>query len=92
MLTSQVSLIYFLIFHLDEEDLIQKENEDMGKKRMPNRYEKQIKMGTYDKYTFPNYFTSQKARAKITKQEEQDGNKLFLGLQDKKEKLKNGPV
>jgi hypothetical protein len=49
-------------------------------------------MGTYDKYTFPNYFTSQKARAKITKQEEQDGNKLFLGLQDKKEKLKNAPV
>ena len=64
----------------------------MTKKRVPNRYEKQIRLGNYDKYTFPNYFTSQKARAKITKQEETDGNKLFLGLQDKKEKLKNGPA
>jgi hypothetical protein len=69
MLTSQVSPFYSLIF-IDEEDLIQKENEDMSKKRVPNRYEKQIRLGTYDKYTFPNYFTSQKARAKITKQEE----------------------
>lgn len=37
---------------------------------------------------FPNYFTSQKARAKITKAEEQEGSKLFLGLLDKQEKDK----
>lgn len=48
-------------------------------------------MGNYEKLQFPNYFNSQKARAKITKQEEELGNKLFLGLQDKKDKLKKAP-
>ena len=31
-----------------------------------------------DKYDLPNYFVSQKTRAKITKAEETDGNKIFL--------------
>ena len=38
---------------------------------------------TQDKFQFPNYFTSQKARAKITKQDEQDGNKMLLEAKDK---------
>jgi hypothetical protein len=53
---------------------------------VPNKYEKMIKTGMVadDKYTFPNYFVSMKSRAKITKAEEEEGNKVLLGLQDKK--------
>lgn len=78
----------------DEEDMIQKEHADAhttGKGKIPNKYEKQIKQGlliAQDKYLFPNYFTSQKARAKITKQDEQEGNKILLQMQDKKDTKK----
>jgi len=72
----------------DEEDMIMKENEDAksAKSRIPNKYEKMIKTGMVadDKYMFPNYFVSMKSRAKITKIEEEEGNKVLLGLNDKK--------
>ena len=69
--------------------MIAKQQDDK-KSKTTNRYERLIKQGGPggDKYTFPNYFTSQKARAKITKTEEQEGSKLFLGLLDKQEKDK----
>jgi len=38
---------------------------------------------TQDRYQFPNYFTSQKARSKITKLDETEGNKLLLEYKDK---------
>ena len=37
---------------------------------------------------FPNYFMSQKARTKITANEEKDGAKIFLVAKDKKEQQK----
>ena len=37
---------------------------------------------------FPNYFMSQKARAKITAQDEKEGTKIFLANNDKKETQK----
>ena len=57
---------------------------------MSSKYEKQIKSGEQarDKYMLPNYFVSQKMRAKITKSEETEGNKVLLG--DSKKPAKKG--
>ena len=79
----QVSWVWELTCGVDEEEDIIKDNEELKSTRSrvkKNRYEIQIKSGTFsdDKYTFPNYFVSQKSRVKITKKEEEDGEKLFL--------------
>lgn len=75
----------------DEEEDIIKDNEEHKSTRSrakKNKYDIQIKSGTFsdDKYTFPNYFVSQKSRVKITKKEEEDGEKLFLSQKQKPEK------
>jgi hypothetical protein len=66
--------------------------EKQAKKESLTRFERSIRSGVRSNRDcaqtlgFPNYFTAQKVRAKITQQEEQKGNQVLLKVDEKKKK------